>query len=65
MTEGVVVDAVPVAADKGAHEQQQRALRLVEIRHHNLHYAIFVSGGDYYLCGGMQHIKTVFVNILQ
>ena len=46
MGECPVVDAVPVVADEGGDEQQERAVRLVEVRHHTADDAVAIAGGD-------------------
>lgn len=46
MAEGIVVDFVPVALDKGADEQQQCALWLVKIRHEHLYYLVLIAGSN-------------------
>ena len=37
---------MPVAFDKGTHQQQQRGLRLMEVRDEHLHDVIVVARGD-------------------
>ena len=54
MREGVVIDFVPAVADKGADQQQQGALRLVEVGYHAAHDVILVSRSDDNLRGGVQ-----------
>ena len=46
MGEGPVVDAVPVVTDEGGDEQQERAVGLVEVRHHTADDAVAVAGSD-------------------
>ena len=41
-----VVDAVPVVTDEGGDEQQERAVGLVEVRHHTADDTVAVAGGD-------------------
>ena len=37
--EGVAINAAPVFADEGTHEEEQRAVGLVEVRYHTAHKA--------------------------
>ena len=46
MGECPVVDAVPVVTDEGSDEQEERAVGLVEVRHHTTDDAVAVAGGD-------------------
>ena len=46
MTQRIIVDLMPIAFDKGTHQQQQRGLRLVEVRDEHLHDMIVVARGD-------------------
>ena len=46
MGECPVVDAVPVVTDEGSDEQQERAVGLVEVRHHTADDAVAVAGSD-------------------
>ena len=62
--QGVVVDGVPVAVDKGRDEQQQRALWLVEVGHHGSDDAVVVARGDDDLCAGVQGFYAVTVQIV-
>ena len=61
MREGVVVNRVPVAFDKGADQQQQGALRLVEVRDQHLHDLVFIARGNDDLRTAMESSLVVTV----
>ena len=63
--EGVVVDAVPVVADEGAHQEEQGALRLVEVRYHAADDVILVARGDDDLRRGVQHLLAPLVHVAE
>lgn len=49
MAQRVVVDSLPVAVHKGADEQQQGRLRLVEIGNQLVHNPELITGFNHYL----------------
>ena len=63
--EGVVVYASPVAMDEGGDEQEQGALRLVEVGYHHFYYVVSVARCYYDLGTGLEHIKMMTVQIIQ
>ena len=63
--EGIVVNRAPVAVHESRDEQQQRALRLVEVGDHHPHDVVFVSGSYDDLRTGVQGCQSVTVQIIQ
>lgn len=63
--EGVVIDIMPFVADKGAHQEEQGALRLVEVGYHAADDVILVAGGNDNLCAGVQHLLAPLVHIAE
>ena len=61
--EGVVIDVVPSVADEGADEQQQCALRLVEVGYHATYDVILVARGNDDLCAGVEHLLASLVHV--
>lgn len=61
VVEGVLVDASPVAADKGTDEQKKRGLRLVEIGDEVGDNFIFVARHDDDLRGGGERVEMIAV----
>jgi len=53
VVKGIVVDAVPVAMNEGADEQQQRGLGLMEICDEHLDNLVFVAGSNDNLCAAV------------
>ena len=62
MSEGVVVDLMPVAFDKGTHEEEQSGLGLVEVGDQHLHNLVVIAWGDDNLGAGMKHVEVVGVH---
>ena len=62
MSEGVIVDLMPVAMNKGADEQQQRRLRLVEVRDEHADDLIVVARTDNDLRTGMKDFEVMGVH---
>ena len=56
MSEGIVVDLMPIALDKGADQQQQRRLGLVEIGHQHLDNLVVIAWGNDDLSTAMEHL---------
>ena len=65
MGEGIVVNRAPVAVHESRDEQQQRALRLVEVGDHHPHDVVFVSGSYDDLRTGVQCFHVVTVQIIE
>ena len=61
MTQGIVVNLVPVALDKGTHQEQQRRLRLMEIGDQHLYYLVVIAWGNDNLRTAMQRLQPVTV----
>ena len=61
MVEGVLVDASPIAADKGADEQKKRGLRLMEIGDEVGDDFVLVARHDDDLRGGGERVEVVAV----
>ena len=61
MREGVIVNRVPVAFDKGADKEQEGALRLVEVRDQHLHDLVFIARGNDDLRAAMESSLVVTV----
>ena len=53
---------MPVAFYKGAYQQQQRGLRLMEVRDKHLHDMIVVAWGDDDLGAAVEHGKTMGIH---
>ena len=64
MGEGVVIDGAPIAVHEGRDEEQQGALRLVEVGDHHPHDVVFVARGYDNLCTGMQGFQAVAVQVV-
>ena len=62
VSEGVVVDLVPVALDEGADEKEQRGLGLVEVGYQHLYDLVVVAGGDDDLGATMQYLQTMSIH---
>ena len=62
MAEGIVVDLAPVALDEGTHKQEQRGLRLVEVRHQHLHYLVVIAWSDDDLGAAVEHWQVVGIH---
>ena len=62
MSEGVVVDLMPVAFDKGAHEEKQRGLGLVEVGDQHLHNLVVIAWSDDNLGAGVEDVEVVGVH---
>lgn len=63
--EGVVVDLVPVVADECADQQEQGALRLVEVGYHAAHDVVLVARGNDDLRAGVQHLLASLVHVVE
>ncbi len=61
MVQGVIVDAPPVAPHEGGNEQQQGALRLMEVGYDGLHDAVAIARGNEDLRGAMERLDAVAV----
>ena len=59
MAESIVVDAAPITADKGADQQQERRLWLMEIRDEHAHDFVVIAGGNDDLRTGVQGVKFI------
>ncbi len=59
MVEGILIDVAPTVADKGADEQQQRGLRLVEIGDEMGDDFVLVARHDDDLRAGGEHVELV------
>ena len=64
MGEGVVIDRVPIAADKSTDQQQEGRLRLVEIGDQLIHHMERIAGFDHDLCLGVQRLLSRFRQII-
>ena len=62
MAEGVVVDLAPVALDEGTHKQEQRGLRLVEVRHQHLDDLIVIARGDDDLGAAVEDLQVAGIH---
>ena len=65
MTKGIVIDRVPIAADKRAHQQQQGRLRLVEIGDQLIYDMESITGFDHDLGLGMERLLTRLIQIIE
>ena len=65
MTKGIVINRVPIAADKRAHQQQQSRLRLVEIGDQLIHDMECITGFDHDLRLGMERLLTRLIQIIK
>ena len=61
MAECVIIDAAPVATDEGTDEEQERALRLVEIGDEHIHNLVLIAWGNDNLSAAMKHVLLVAV----
>ena len=59
VVEGVLIDVTPTVADKGADEQQQRGLRLVEIGDEMGDDFVLVARHNDNLRAGGEHVELV------
>ena len=60
--QGIVVNLVPIALDKGTHEQQQCRLRLMEVGDQHLHNLIVIARSNDNLRTRMQYLKTADIH---
>ena len=65
MGEGVVVDAMPVAMNKGGNQQKECALGLMEICYHPLHNLVLIAWGNDDTGGCMQGIQVIAVKVVK
>ena len=65
MGQGIIVDLPPVALDKSAHQEQQGALRLVEIGDEHLHYMELIAGDNDDLGARMESWQVVTIKIVE
>ena len=65
MGKGIVVDSAPVATDKGTDQQQESALRLMEVGDEHLYDFILVTRNDDDLRGGMERRQMMAVEPVQ
>ena len=63
MPESIVVDSLPVAADKRGNQKNQRALRLMKVRDENVNEPEPESRHNYDSCADLQLIKAVSLKI--
>ena len=64
MAKSIVVDRFPIPADKGAYQEQQGRLRLMDIGDELVHDAESVSGFDHDLCLGVQRFLVCGLQIV-
>ena len=55
---------MPVAMHESAHQQEQRALRLVEVGDESIDDFVFIARRDDYLRRGMERIESLLVEII-
>ena len=65
MTQCIIVYLFPVALHKSRDEQQEGALRLVEVGDYLFYNLIFVARGDDNLRTGVQRFHAVTVQVVQ
>ena len=65
MTQCIIVYLFPVALHKSRNEQQEGALRLVEVGDNLLHDLVFITRGDDDLCAGVQGFHAVAVQVIE
>ena len=65
MCQGIVIDFSPVALYEGRYQQQQRALRLMEVGHHGLDNLVVIPRGNDNLGTGVQGLHPVAVQVVQ
>jgi len=65
MGKGIVVDGAPVATDKGTDQQQESALRLMEVGDEHLYDFILVTRNDDDLRGRMKRRQMMAVEPVQ
>ena len=62
MTESIVIDRMPISSDKGAYQEQQGGLRLVEIRDQLVYDMKTITGFDHYLRLCMQGVLSCSIH---
>ena len=62
MSEGVIIDLVPIALDESAHQQQKCRLRLMKIGNQHLHDVIIITRGDNDLRARVEHFEMVGIH---
>ena len=65
VSEGVIIDGLPVTVYECRHKQKQCALGLVEVGYHHFHYVILVTRSNDDLGTGFEHVKIMSVQIIQ
>lgn len=65
MTQGIVVYLFPVSLHKGRYEQQERALRLMEVGDYGNDDLVVVSRSDDDLCAGVQGFQMVAFQVVE
>ena len=65
MGEGVVVDGMPIAADKRADEQEEGRLRLVEISNQLVHDMEGIAGFDHDLGLGVECLLMRSIEVVE
>lgn len=64
MPQGKIINLAPVAIHKGADQQKQRALRLMEIGYHHLYDMELIAWGNDYLGAAVQDIKVMLEHVI-
>ena len=62
VAESVIVDAMPVAVNEGADQQQQRGLGLVEIGNEHTHYLVIITGNNDNLGAAVKHVELAEIH---
>ena len=65
MRQGIAIYRFPVSFQEGAHQKQQGALGLMEIRYQHPNNLVFISGCDDDLCTGMKGFQLMGIQIVQ
>ena len=63
MHEGIVIDTMPVLTDQCGDEQEERAVRLVEVRHHPSDDPVGVAGCDDDACREDERLLTMCLEV--
>ena len=61
MREGIVIDTMPILTDQCCDEQEKRAVRLVEVRHHPSDDPIGIAWCDDDACGEDQRLLAMSI----
>ena len=62
VSQGVIIDLMPVATHKGTHEEQKCGLRLVEVCNKHTDDLIIVTRTDDDLSAGMKDLKALGIH---